>query len=299
MTSHCCAAQCQRFGRSYSGGQKYRCKKCLRIFSERRRTIGNMYLPFETSVKAVNLLVEGNSIRSTARLMDIERNTVISLLANVGRDCSDFLCSRIRNVDISHLEIDEIWTFVYKKQKRVTAEDPNTVGDAYCYIALDRASRLIVAWHLGKRDAPNTASFILKVRRATSRQRFQISSDGWEAYEWAIEAGLSDRADYARIVKVTQPGRVEPVLGNPDLSQTETTYIERCNGTLRQWNKRFTRKTYAFSKDWDMLEAALALHFAWVNFCCIHNTLRITPAMAAGLASHPWTLSELLEKACL
>ncbi len=258
-----------------------------------------MYLPFDTAKRAVNLLVEGNSSRSTARIMDIERNTVLALLHRVGTDCSDLLRSRVRNVDVSHLEVDEIWTFVQKKQKRVKAGDPNTVGDAYCYIALDRAARLVVAWHLGKRDMPNTARFILKVRQATSRQRFQISSDGWEAYQWAIEAGLSDRADYARTVKVTHPGRVEAVLGNPDLKQTETTYVERCNGTLRQWSKRFTRKTYAFSKDWEMLEAALALHFAWYNFCSVHGTLRVTPAMEAGLTSHPWTLTELLEKACL
>ena len=113
----------------------------------------------------------------------------------VGADYADLLCSRVRNVDVSHLEIDEIWTFVQKKQKWAKARDPSTVGDAYCYIALDRAARLVVAWHLGKRGMPNTARFILKVRRATSHQRFQISSDGWEGYEWAIEAGLSDRAD--------------------------------------------------------------------------------------------------------
>ena len=254
MTSHCCSAQCQRYGRNASGTQRYRCRGCRRIFSEPRRTVGNMYLPFDTAKRAVNLLVEGNSIRSTARIMDIERNTVLALLHRVGADCQDLLRSRVRNVDISHLEVDEIWTFVQKKQRRVKSTDPDTVGDAYCYIALDRATRLVVAWHLSKRDIPDTALFILKVREATSRRRFHISSDGWEAYEQAIRIGLGSQVDYARIVKAIQPGKVE---------------------------------------------AALALHFAHYNFCSIHRTLRVTPAMAAGLTSHPWTIAELLEKACL
>ncbi|MCY4593900.1 MAG: hypothetical protein OXC19_03775 [Bryobacterales bacterium] len=186
-----------------------------------------------------------------------------------------------------------------QETKRVTADDPDTVGDAYTYIALDRSSKLVVAWHLGKRDMPNTARFTLKVRQATSRQRFQISSDDWEAYEWAIEAGLADRADYARIVKVANPGRVEAVLGNPDLGKTETTFVERFNGTFRQWCKRYTRKTYSFSKKWEMLEAALALEIVHYNFCRIHRTLRVTPAMAARVTDHVWSLTELLENACL
>ena len=181
----------------------------------------------------------------------------------------------------------------------MTPADPEEAGDAYTFIALDRASRLIVAWHLGKRDAPATARFVLNVREATSSKRFQISSDGWEAYEWAIETGLGDRASYGRIVKVSKPGRTEAVFGDPDVSKIETTYIERFNGTIRLWCKRFNRSTYAFSKTRRMLRCAIALQLAHYNFCRVHQTLRTTPAKAAGLTDRRWSASELLEAACM
>ncbi|MXY67088.1 MAG: IS1 family transposase [Acidobacteriia bacterium] len=293
-----CSGRCRDYGKNRSGTRRYQCVRCGRTQSEPRRSVGNMYLPFEKACRTAELLVEGCSVRSAARLSGLPRCTVLSLVAKAGGACRLLLRDRIRNVDVDHLELDEIWGFVYKKQRRVTAKDPDTVGDAYVFIAIERTTRLIVAWHLGKRDLSHTARFILAVRQATSAKRFQISTDGYPEYELAIEAGLSDRASYGRIVKVTNPGRVEPVFGNPDVSQIETTYIERFNGTLRGWLRRFSRKTYAFSKDWDMLEAALALLFASYNFCKVHTTLRKTPAMAAGLADHPWSMDELLEKAC-
>ena len=258
-----------------------------------------MYLPFETACRATNMLVEGNSVRSTARFVGIRTATVKSVAERAGAGCDRYMRSRIRGLDVRHLELDEIWGFVHKKQRRVKTSDPDTVGDAYCFIAIDRDTRLIPAWHLGKRDFASTCRFILKVRKATSGKRFQISTDGFPEYEHAIEIGLSDRASYGRIVKVDHPGRVEAVFGNPNVSEIETTYIERYNGTLRQWCKRMTRKTYAFSKKWDMLEAALALNIAHYNFCRKHRTLKMTPAMAAGLTDHVWTVEELLTAACL
>ena len=173
---------------------------------------------------------------STARITGVRECTVSSLLAEIGGNCRSFLSRRVRNIDVSHQEVDEIWTFVRKKQRRVTPDAPATVGDAYTFSALDRDSKLVVAWLLGKRDATSTAAFVLNVREAVSRRRFQISSDGWEAYERALEPGLGDRASYGRIVKLTRPGRVEAVFGNPDVDEIETTYVER-----------FTRRTYSFS----------------------------------------------------
>lgn len=301
MTCHSCTASCNRFGRTRAGSQRYRCRRCRKTFCEPRRTVGNHYTSFDKTCAVAHCLVEGNSVRSTARLTGVEVKTVLSLLAAIGRDCADLLTTRVRKVDISHLELDEVWAFVYKKQKHVTADDPDPdhVGDAYTYIALDRKTKLVAAWHLGKRDEHNTLLFVRKIRKATSKKRFQVSSDGWSAYEWALEIGMSDRVSYGRIVKVTYPGRVEAVFGNPDIDEIETTFVERINGTLRQWCKRYTRKTYAFSKRWSMLEAALALNIAHYNFCRIHRTLRVTPAMEAGLTDHVWSLRELLEKACL
>ncbi|MCY4585204.1 MAG: DDE-type integrase/transposase/recombinase [Bryobacterales bacterium] len=293
MTCHNCAASCRAHGRNRNGTRRYRCPTCRKTFSESRRTIGNMYLPIDKALLAVHLLVEGNSIRSTSRIVGIEQNTISSLLLHAGEGCAELLRNRIRAVPVSHLELDEIWTFVLKKQKRVMYGDPKTVGDAYCYIALDRGSRLVVAYHLGKRDDQNTVRFIRKVRAATAGT-CQISTDAYAAYQPAIGLLLEDRASHAKIVKAVGPGRIEAGIGQPNLDETETTYVERLNGTLRQHSKRLTRKTYAFSKRWKMLDAALALFFAHYNWCWVQRTLKTTPAVAAGLASEPWTLEELL-----
>ena len=147
-------------------------------------------------------------------------------------------------------------------------------------------------------DLGNTGRFVLKVREATSAKWFQVSMDCFEAHELVLELGLSDGASYGRIGKVDYPVRVKAVFGNPDTSQIETNDIERFNGTLRQWCKRMTRKAYAFSKSWDMLEAPLALGFAHYNFCRRHGTLKRTTAMAARLTDHVWTMKELAEAAC-
>ena len=296
MKCRICTATCVKFGRTKNGTQKYRCKPCRKVYVPPRRRVGSMLIPFERAQLAAHLLVEGCSVRSVSRLTGLRCNTVLSLLEYLGKGCDALLRKRIRGFQPSHLEIDEIWTYVCKKQKRVKRGDPRVVGDAYCFIALDRATRLVVAWHLGKRDESSTNYFITKVRDATAG-KFQISSDGFEAYPWAIATGLHDRATHGRIVKVTRPGRVEAGFGDPDLDQTETTYVERLNGTLRQWCKRYQRVTYAFSKKWENLEHALALHFAYYNFCHVHQTLEVTPAMEAGFADEPWSVDDLVERA--
>ena len=295
MTCHNCAAECIKYGRNPSGTQRFHCCRCRKVFSEPRRAVGNMYLPFDKANLVAHLLVEGNSIRSTSRIAGVNKKTVLKLLVHLGEGCAALLRQRVRNLRVSHLELDEIWTYVRKKQERVRpGEDSRKIGDAYCFIALDRKSRLIVAWHLGKRTDSNTQYFITKVRDATAGT-YQISTDGWPAYPWAIAIGLHDRASHGRLVKILGPGRAEAGFGQPDLDLTETTYVERFNGTLRQWSKRYTRLTYAFSKKWEMLEHALALQFAHYNFCRIHDTLKVTPAMEAGVASEPWQIDELLE----
>lgn len=165
----------------------------------------------------------------------------------------------------------------------------------------------MVAWHLGKRDRVNTEDFISKVRLATAPGYFEISTDAFAPYENAIDAGLSDRASHSNVVKLfshhVEEGREryspgsfvcvqkDAVSGNPDLDRASTSHVERKNGTLRQWCKRLTRLTYAFSKKWENLKAALALHFAHYNFC---RSLRITPAMAAGITDHVWTLGDII-----
>jgi IS1 family transposase len=184
-----------------------------------------------------------------------------------------------------------------------------TIADAYTFIALERSSKLVVAWHLGRRDRVNTEDFIAKVRCATARGRFEVCTDGFQPYVNAIADGLSDRADYSQVVKVYSkeeegrerysPGEFVSVektaiMGQPDLKRASTSHVERQNGTLRQWCKRLTRLTYAFSKNWDNLKAALALHFAYYNFCRVHGSLKVTPAMEAGVSERVWGLADLI-----
>ena len=166
-------------------------------------------------------------------------------------------------------------------------------GDNYCFIALARKSRLVAAWHLGKRDKSSTVKFIAKVKHAV-KGKTQISTDAYEPYVEAIGKHLGKRASYARIVKVIGPDAREPVMGNPDMNLCETTYIERLNGSLRLWMKRMNRKTYAFSKKWANLHATLALQFAHYNFVRIHGSFKETPAMRAGLVERPWIVEDLV-----
>jgi len=258
----------------------------------------------------LHCLVEGNSVRGTARLCDVEKRTVLNLLVRAGENCERLFTEKVRNLKISQLQADEIWTFCKVKQGHLRPDhDQSITGDAYTFIGLDRVSKLVVAWHLGKRDQVSTDDFISKVRWATANKRFDMCTDGFSPYVYAIDAGLHDRADYSQVVKVyskQEEGReryspgsfvsVEKreIFGTPDMSRASTSHVERKNGTLRQWCKRLTRLTYAFSKKWDNLKAALALHFAHYNFCRIHGSLRITPAMAAGITDHVWTLEELI-----
>jgi IS1 family transposase/transposase-like protein len=293
--------------------QRWKCQQCGKRYSEpQRKPFGeNLRLPVETVERILHCLVEGNSVRSTSRLCDVEKRTVLNILKLAGENCERIMTERIRNVAVEQLQMDEIWTFVGKKEAHkfpFEAHD-NKLGDAYTFIALERTKKLVVAWHLGRRDRQNTEDFISKVRSATAPGRFEVCTDGFEPYVGAINAGLHDRADYSQIVKVYSkqeegrerysPGEFvtlekKAIMGNPDMDRACTSHVERQNGTLRQWCKRLTRLTYAFPKNWDNLKAALALHFAYYNFCRVHSALRVTPAMEAGVTDHVWDLSALM-----
>jgi IS1 family transposase len=269
-------------------------------------------LPQEKVCQILHCLVEGNSVRGTARLCDVEKRTVLNILKLAGDRCQQLLTDKVRGVTVGQLQLDEIWTLVKVKQGHLQPHhDERVMGDAYTFIALDRTSKLVVAWHLGKRDRLNTEDFISKVRWATEDDRtFDICTDGFGPYSDAIDAGLSDRANYTQVVKnYSKPEegreRYSPgnfvsvkkavIIGDPDVGRASTSHVERKNGTLRQWCKRLTRLTYAFSKKWENLQAALALHFAHYNFCRQHGSLnKWTPAMAAGITDRVWEIDDLL-----
>lgn len=314
MTCHNCHVDMVKAGfYGKNKVQRYKCQQCGKRFTEpQQKPFGeDVRLPKEKVVMILHSLVEGNSVRGTARLCDVEKRTVLNILKLAGEQCGRLLTEHIHNVRVRDLELDEVWTFVGCKQKRLTPEriGKGMAGDAYTFIALERTSKLVVAWHLGKRNRVNTEDFVSKIRWAIAPGWFDVSTDAFQPYETAINAGLYDRANHAQVVKLFSnhlsdvfesysPAKFvsvakDAVSGVPDLDCAGTSHVERKNGTLRQWCKRLTRLTYAFSKSWENLQAALALHFWHYNFARVHSALRITPAMAACITDHIWTLQEV------
>jgi len=309
-----CHTPTSRYGKHRNGLQRFRCAACGKTATaQHSRLFGTMTVDEDKALLAVQLLLEGNSIRSTERVCGIDRNTIMRLLVVAGERCNRLMTERVRNVQVEHLELDEVWTYVGCHQKFVKpdAENPRQRGDQYVFIALEEKTKMVMAWHLGKRDMFNTQQFIGKVRRATSAANlFDVSTDAFPAYDRAIDGGLYDRANHAQIVKLfshhVEEGREryspakfvavakDVVSGMPDLDRATTSHVERKNGTLRQWCKRMTRLTYAYSKKWEHLNVALALHFAYYSFCRVHSSLRVTPCMEAKITDRIWTLRELL-----
>lgn len=268
-----------------------------------------MYLPQEKMILAVKLLLEGNSIRSTSHIVDIDQNTIMKALELAGERYEKILGKLIVNVPVKDVECDEIWGYVGKKEKHLRPEDDPNFGDAYCFVAIERNSKLVLNFALGKRNRATTDIFVEGLRHATAACKFQVTTDGFAPYTRAIPDTLADRVTFAQLIKVYRAnsegeGRyspaevasveVVPVIGNPDPKRICTSIVERQNLTIRMQMRRLTRLTNAFSKKWDNLWSAYCLHFAYYNFCRIHRSIRVTPAMEAGITDHVWDLAELL-----
>lgn len=310
MTCEDCQRNCQRFGTHRNGLRRFRCPICKKTYTEsHERTLGTMYIPQDRAVLALRLLLEGNSIRSTERITELDRNTIMSLLIKAGDRCQTLLTQRIVNVPVKDVEVDEIWGFVGKKEGHKSEEDGAELGDAYCFIGMERSTKLVLAWHLGKRTVKSTDDFIGKLAYATSENRFQLTSDGFSPYVNSVKMLLRDRVDFAQLIKVygvSRDGeqRYSPaevvdsvpveIMGRPVRSMICTSHIERQNLSVRMGMRRMTRLTNGFSKKWENLEAAYALWFGYYNFCRVHSSLRVTPAMEAGITDHIWTIAELI-----
>jgi IS1 family transposase len=256
----------------------------------------------------INCLVEGNSIRSTERMTDTHRDTITRLLVEVGESCAALMDAHMQRLPCRRIQVDEIWTYVQKKQRWITdKDDTNRVGDMWTFVALDADTKLLPAYRVGKRDFRAASAFMSDL---SSRlvNRVQLSSDALRVYVEATEQAFGADVDYGQIVKFYEaepigPGRYSPprvanaersvIMGEPDYAHISTSYVERQNLTMRMNMRRFTRLTNAFSKKVENLRAAMALHFAHYNFVCIHSGLRVTPAMAAGLTNYVWTMEEL------
>lgn len=268
----------------------------------------------EKQVQIVAALVEGNSIRSVERMTGVHRDSIMRLGVRVGEGCRRLHDARMRNLQVSIIELDEQWAFIGKKQKRVTEEEKGTaLGDCYVFVALDATSKAVLSYVTGKRDGLNTVALATDLR-ARVVNRPQITADGFAPYPGAIEEAFGDDVDFATLVKeyVTTPGneaavRYSPghirgitktiVTGDPDKSAISTSYVERFNLTTRMHVRRFTRLTNGFSKKLENHRAAIALQFAFYNLCRWHEAIRCTPAMAVGVADHIWSIGELVDAA--
>jgi IS1 family transposase len=275
------------------------------------------HLPKDRQVQILNCLVEGNSVRSTSRLTGAHLKTILDLLVRVGEGCAEMHDEYCYDVTTDDIQCDELWSFVGKKQKKVNKLDPAdaTKGDTYTYLAIDRQSKLIVSWLTGKRNWGNTVQFIAELAaRLADGVVPQISTDGWKPYRDAIERAFGTDVHYGRITKSyaggnERKGKYSPadvvdvekatVMGHPDTDHICTSHAERCNLSVRMATRRFTRLTNGFSKKFENLVAAVNLWAAHYNYCRPHSSLKgITPAMAAGITDHVWTLEELIDEAC-
>lgn len=270
-------------------------------------------LPFDKQVQIISALAEGCSIRATERLTGAHRDSVMRLGLRIGEGCAELHDRMMRGLHVNLIEFDEAWSYVGKKQKRLKPTDSREKGDQYVFVALDAVNKAILSYRVGKRDGENANAFAADVReRITNRP--QISSDAFTPYAEAVELAFGAEVDYAQIVKQYEgepgptaarrysPGwvvgvRKHRIAGKPVRSKVSTSFIERSNLTLRMQSRRFTRLTNAFSKKLRNHAAAVSLYVAYYNLCRVHETLRITPAMALGVTDHIWTIGELIEAA--
>jgi len=268
-------------------------------------------LPPEKRVAVVAALTEGASLRSACRMTGVARNTVSKLLVDLGEACSTYLDESLRELPCRRLQVDEIWSFVYAKQKNIPEEKQGVfgVGDVWTFTSLCAETKLVPSFLVGSRDAGVATEFMQDLRGRLAAPRVQLTTDGHSMYFEAVEAGFGGDVDYAQLVKRygTEPEsetRYSPakcigasprlIQGRPDPAHVSTSYVERQNLTIRMSVRRFTRLTNAFSKKLENHVAALALHFLAYNFVRVHGTLKTTPTVAAGVARRPWKIEDVV-----
>jgi IS1 family transposase len=268
-------------------------------------------LPLARRSQVINCLVEGNSIRSTERMTDTHRDTIMRLMVEVGTGCASLANQQMHDLSCQRIQCDEIWSFVKVKQGHIPrGTDRTKVGDQWTVVAIDPDTKLVPAYLVGKRTRQNAITFMTDLSGRLSN-RVQISSDALRSYVDAVEQAFGADVDYGQAVKFYDaepigPGRYAPprvvsqqkivVAGSPDQKHISTSLVERQNLTMRMSMRRMTRLTNAFSKKFENLQAAVALHFAHYNLVRLHKTLRTTPAMAAGVTNRLWSLEELVDR---
>lgn len=267
----------------------------------------------DKQIAVIGALAEGSSIRSIERITGVHRDTIMRLGVRVGKGCEMLMDSKMQDLGCNYLQFDEVWGFIGKKERHVSVDDNPTYGDVWTYCAIDSETKLVPAFKCGKRTLATTTEFVQDVA-SRMRHRVQISSDAMHSYVEAVENAFGADVDYGQCVKVyvhddhEHPERKysaphfasavrRPISGEPDMELVSTSHVERLNATTRLHVKRLSRLTLAFSKKFENFQAAVALHFAYYNFVKRHNSLRCTPAMAAGVERDFLTVGDLVEVA--
>ncbi len=259
-------------------------------------------------VQIIHLLVEGNSMRATARIADVAFNTVAKLFIETAEVCAAYQDKAFRNLTCKRLQLDEIWSFVYAKAKNVPDGKRGQAGDVWTWVAIDADTKLVPSWRIGSRDGATACEFVADLAGRLAN-RVQITSDGHRPYLEAVEKAFGREVDFAQLIKIYGEAvegqkRYSPaecigakkakVIGSPDLCCVSTSFVERQNLTMRMSIRRFTRLTNVFSKKIENHALSVALHYMHYNFCRIHKTLRVTPAMAAGVSDHLWSIDDMV-----
>lgn len=312
-----CDGLSKKDGKDRHSNQRFKCVKCGKRYSlPKGKLLGAMILKEDKALMCLNLLVEGDSVRSTERVTGVHRDTILNLLKTVGEKCVWIQENLVKGVKVADVQADEIWAYVGMKQKTANANgfgDDDRLGSVYTFTAIESKTKLMVAWHLGKRSEQDTLIFLEKLYNAIdgATAHFQMSTDAFRGYDHTVNEVLGTKVDYGQIIKLYKAANPDEirysggdcigvkkrvVCGNPIKENISTSYIERSNLTMRMSMRRFTRLTNAFSKKFENLNYMLAIYFVFYNFCRGHKSLNgATPAMAANLSKSFWTLKDILK----
>jgi IS1 family transposase len=264
----------------------------------------------EKQKQIVAALAEGNSIRATCRMTGTAKGTVIKLLVRLGEACAEYQDKAFQKLTCKRLQCDEIWAFCYAKEKNVPEDKKGKFGygDVWTFTSLDADTKLVPSWYLGNRNTEE-ATIFMKDLASRVKNRVQLTTDGHKMYLEAVEDAFGSEIDFSQLIKIYgnspeseihySPAEctgieINKVQGNPDPDHVSTSYVERQNLTMRMSMRRFTRLTNGFSKKVENLACAVALHFMYYNFCRVHKTLRVTPAMEAKVTDHVWEIEEII-----
>jgi IS1 family transposase/transposase-like protein len=314
VIASCDHFQTRKNGTDKLGNPRVRCLLCGKSWIvPAPRALGNLRTPKDKAVMVIRMMLEGASLRSIQRLTGVNRKAIASILLLIGERCQKFLSKRIQSVQTADIEVDELWAFIGAKEKMARAlRKDDDFGDCYTFLAIDCDSKLVLTHQVGKRALGHTYQFASRLREAIAGN-CHVTSDGFRPYESAMPAALWDKnISYAQLVKIfgkrtpREEARYSPapiiglrkkhVWGYCRDDQVCTSHVERLNLSLRMGLRRFTRLTNAFSKSWKHHAAAISLWITFYNFCRVHQTLKTTPAVKAGIATEVWTVDRLLDE---